>query len=652
MLRLEDISINFAGRLLLTDQSWAVRDRDRVGLVGANGSGKSTLLRVAVGLQESDGGTIRVTRGQTVGYLPQEGATLPDEILRVAVRNARDDMVALERRIDGHLARLERSEADDAEHTRLLDRLQRDQEAFRVGGGYELEAEAGRVLNGLGFPRDRWDARCGDFSRGWQMRIALARLLMLRPDFMLLDEPTNHLDMESRAWLERYLDDYAGAVVVVSHDRHFLDRVVERTTEVEAGELHEYRGNYTVYTAMRAERRQRLSTAQAKETREIERIRQFVAKFRYDKKRASQVQSRIRSLEKRERIEIPGSTQRVRFHFPPAPRCGSPVLRAESLTKSYGKLTVLDDAEMEISRGERVAVVGPNGAGKSTLLRLLAGRERPDGGFAEFGHNVLPAYFAQDQLDEMDGERAVIAELEGAARHLTEQRLRGVLGAFLFAGDDVHKRVAILSGGERNRLALAKILLRGANLLLLDEPTNHLDMLAKEVLLDALRDFTGTVVFVSHDRHFVSALADKVIEVGGGEATTYLEGFEDFLWRKARGMGFEGERIPGLPAPDLWLLTGRHEVASHERKGTAGTAYRERIRRQRAAEKHAREIEQTMARIEELEVGISDLHARMARPEMAVDFAGLASLQAEVDPRRAEVDKLYARWEELQSLIR
>ncbi len=649
MLRLDDISINFAGRLLLRDQSWAVRDRDRVGLVGANGSGKSTLLRVAVGVQESDGGTRQLTRGQTVGYLPQEGATLPDEPLQVAVRNARDDLTILEERIDRHLARLEQVEADDAEHTRLLDRLQRDQEAFRVGGGYELEAEAGRVLNGLGFPRDRWDARCGDFSRGWQMRIALARLLMQRPDFMLLDEPTNHLDMESRAWLERYLDDYPGAVVVVSHDRHFLDRVVERTTEVEGGELHEYRGNYTVYTAMRAERLRRLSAAQAKETREIEKIQQFIAKFRYDKRRAAQVQSRIRALDKRERVEVPGSAQRVRFRFPAAPRCGSPVLRGEGLCKRYGPLTVLDDAELEISRGERVAVAGPNGAGKSTLLRLLAGRERPDGGFAEVGHNVLPAYFAQDQLDEMEGERTVLAELESAARHLSEERLRGVLGAFLFAGDDVHKRVEILSGGERNRLALAKILLRGANLLLLDEPTNHLDMLSKEVLLDSLRDFTGTVVFVSHDRHFVSALADKVIEVGGGQATTYLEGFEDFLWRKAREMGFEGARVPGLPAPDLWLLTGRHEVASGGGRSTAGDAYRKRIRQQRAAEKHAREIERTMARIEELEAEIAGLHATMARPEVSVDHEQLADLQARVEPRQAEVDGLYERWEELQS---
>ena len=648
MLRLDDITVTFGGRVLLDDQSWAVRDRDRVGLVGANGSGKSTLLRVAVGQQEADSGTRQLTRGQTVGYLPQEGVALQEGRLLDVVRGAREDLTELERRVEAHLAELETLDPDCERHARVLDRLQRDQEAFRIGGGYEAEAEAGRVLNGLGFTRDRWERPCGAFSRGWQMRIALARLLMQRPSFMLLDEPTNHLDMESRAWLERFLDEYEGAVVVVSHDRHFLDRVVERTTEVAGGELVEYGGNYTVYAALSAERVRRLSAEQAKQTREVERIRQFIAKFRYDKRRARQVQSRIRTLEKMDRVAAPASGPRVRFRFPPAPRCGSPVLRAEGLRKRYGELTVLEGAELDVSRGDRIAVAGPNGAGKSTLLRLLAGREPPDDGFAELGHNVIPAYFAQDQLAEMDGARTVLAELGSAAAFLTEERLRGVLGAFLFQGDDVHKTVSILSGGERNRLALAKILLRGANLLLLDEPTNHLDMQAKEVLLDALADFNGTVVFVSHDRHFVSALADRIVEVGGGEATLYPEGFEDFLWRKAREMGFEGERVPGVPAPDLWLLTGRHEAATGARKNEAGDAYKDRIRQQRAAEKHAREIEQTVARIETLEAEIAQLHETMARPEVAVNHERLSELQAQVEPRQAEVDGLYSRWEELQ----
>ncbi len=648
MLRLDDITVTFGGRILLADQDWAVRDRDRVGLVGANGSGKSTLLRVAVGQQEADSGVRQLTRGQTVGYLPQEGVSLQDGRLLDVVKGAREDLTELEVRIESHLAELDRLDPQEPRHGQVLDRLQRDQEAFRIGGGYEAEAEAGRVLNGLGFQRDRWERACGDFSRGWQMRIALARLLVQRPSFMLLDEPTNHLDMESRAWLERFLDEYEGAVVVVSHDRHFLDRVVDRTTEVADGELVEYGGNYTVYAALSAERTRRLSAEQAKQTREVERIRQFIAKFRYDKRRARQVQSRIRSLEKMDRVSAPQAGPRVRFRFPPAPRCGSPVLRAEGLHKSYGELTVLEGAELDVSRGDRLAVAGPNGAGKSTLLRLLAGRERPDGGFAELGHNVIAAYFAQDQLDEMDGSHTVLQELASRAAHLSEERLRGVLGAFLFQGDDVHKGVSILSGGERNRLALAKILLRGANLLLLDEPTNHLDMQAKEVLLDALADFTGTVVFVSHDRHFVSALATRTLEVGGGQATMYPEGFEDFLWRKAREMGFEGERVPGVPAPDLWLLTGRHEAASGARRSEAGDVYRDRIRRQRAEERHAREIERTVSRIETLETEIAELHATMARPEVAVDHERLSELQAQVDPRQAEVGELYEKWERLQ----
>ncbi len=650
MLRIEQATLSFAERALLREVDWSVRDRDRVGLVGANGAGKSTLLRVAAGDQELDGGSVSVTRGQTVGYLPQDGTFSGDGALLEEVVAARADLRELEDRVAVHLAALERLDPDGDEHAAALDRLQRDQDAFGVRGGYSLEADAGRILRGLGFSPEDHGRACHQFSRGWQMRIALARMLIQAPSFLLLDEPTNHLDMESRAWLERFLDDYPGAVVVVSHDRHFLDRVIERISEVEAGAVHEYSGNYTAYRAMRAERRQRLSAEQSKQAREITRIQQFIAKFRYDKRRASQVQSRIRTLEKMEHVELPQEQRSVRFRFPPAPRCGAIAVRAEGLSVAYGSLRVLEGVDLEIARAERIAAVGPNGAGKSTLLRLLADRQRPDAGWAELGHNVVPAYFAQDQLEEMDGQRTVMEELAAAIPQAPEERTRGVLGAFLFQGEEVDKPVSVLSGGERNRLALAKILVLGANLLLLDEPTNHLDIRSKEVLLDALRDFGGTVIFVSHDRDFVEQLADGVLEVGGGQARLHRVRFEDFLWTKARELGFEDARVPGVPAPDLWLLGAPPAQGGDDtpQGGGAGDAYRERVRRQRAEERVQREVQRIMARIEELEAAVEALHGEMVRPEVATDYERVGALQQQVQDHEAECAELYRRWEELQ----
>jgi len=430
---------------------------------------------------------------------------------------------------------------------------------------------------------------------------------------------------------------------------------VDRIVEIERGALTTFSGNYTSYSAEKNARVSRLSAAAARQTREVTRIQQFIARFRYDKRRASQVQSRVRMLEKMDLIEVAEGPRRVAFRFPAAPRCGTPVLSVYDLAKAYGDNTVLSGAEFSVGRGERVAVAGPNGAGKSTLLRLLAGRERPDAGAVEPGHNVLTAYFAQDQLEEMDPELTVLQEL---ARHVpgaTEERLRGVLGAFLFQGDDIHKPVEVLSGGEANRLALARILMSGANLLLLDEPTNHLDMTSKDVLLDALKQFTGTVMFVSHDRHFVSALADRVIEVGHGRAELYPGSFEDFLWRKARQMGFTDAGVAGVPAPDLWLLGGQPMLADDPgeekpapKKSSGGDSYRERIRRDRAEERRKRDIDRTMARIEELETAVEAIYEEMALPEVATDHQQVLELQIQVEAHNTEIETLYARWEELQ----
>ncbi len=648
MLRIEEGSLAFGGRALLDEVSWGVPDKGRMGLVGANGAGKSTLLRIAAGHQEMDGGNRQLTRGQTVGYLPQDGVESPEGQLLAVVKDARHDLVRLASRIEGHLAQLETLEANSANHNELLERLQQDQDAFAIGGGYSLESEAGRVLNGLGFPSTDHDKPCSSFSQGWQMRIALARLLLQHPSFLLLDEPTNHLDIESRTWLERFLDGYDGAVVVVSHDRHFLDRVVDRIIEIEGGAVTEYAGNYTSYEAAHDERVRRVTAEQAKQLQEVQRLQQFISRFRYDKRRASQVQSRIRTLAKMEKVDQPKTRRRVRFQFPQAPRCGSPVVLTKDLEVGYGAKPVLSDVELTVARGDNIAVVGPNGAGKSTLLRVLAGRQHAGGGHIELGHNVVTAYFAQDQLAEMNAESTVLKELQAATPQASEERLRGLLGAFLFEGDDVHKPLGVLSGGEINRLALAKILLTGANLLLLDEPTNHLDMASKDVLLEALRSFGGTVLFVSHDRYFVSALADRTVEVGDGTATLYPEGFEDFLWRKARELGHEGHRVSGVLAPDLWLLGERADTGEAPKKAKGGQAHKERIKKQRAEERRQRGIERTMARIEELEAAVEEIHETMAQPEMSTQYEELVSLQKKVDQKKKEIADLYEKWEGLQ----
>ena len=632
----------------MDEVSWGVPDKGRMGLVGANGAGKSTLLRIAAGYQEMDGGVRQLTRGQTVGYLPQDGVESPEGELLAVVKAARDDLVQLSARVETHLAGLETLSAESPEHQDILVRLQQDQDAFAIGGGYSLEAEAGRVLQGLGFPASDHGRPCASFSQGWQMRIALARLLLQHPSFLLLDEPTNHLDIESRTWLERFLDGYNGAVVVVSHDRHFLDRVVDRIVEIEGGAVTEYAGNYTSYEASHAERVRRVSAEQAKQTQEIQRLQQFISRFRYDKRRASQVQSRIRTLAKMDKVDQLVTRRRVRFQFPQAPRCGSPVVMTRDLEVGYGAKPVLEGVELTVARADNIAVVGPNGAGKSTLLRVLAGRQHASGGTIELGHNVVTAYFAQDQLAEMNSEGTVLQELQKSTPAATEERLRGLLGAFLFEGDDVHKPLGVLSGGEINRLALAKILLTGANLLLLDEPTNHLDMASKDVLLDALHSFGGTVMFVSHDRYFVSALADRTVEVGNGAATLYPEGFEDFLWRKAREVGFEGHRVSGVLAPDLWLLGERADVVAAPRKAKGGKAHKERIKQQRLEERRQRDIAKTMARIEELEAAVEAIFETMAQPEMSTEFEKLLALQRDVDRHKKEIAALYETWESLQ----
>ncbi len=546
MIHVEGLSKRYGDRVLLEDVSWHVKKRDRIGLTGPNGSGKTTLLKMLGGLQEADSGSIRMATGTTIGYLPQDGIVLHGRTLYDEVVLAFEDLLAL--RDEQHKIEEAMAEADE-NHTgleKLLERYADVTERFKDRGGWEIEAQVASVLKGLGFSLSDQKRNTEEFSGGWQMRIALAKLLLARPNVLLMDEPTNHLDLPARNWLEEYLGDYPGAVVLVSHDRFFLDATIKRITEVGLKTLTDYHGNYSKYVVEHKARMERLRSAWRRQTDEIEKVQVFINRFRYTATKAKQVQSRIKQLDKVERIEIPPERKKIRFRFPDAPRPGRVVLEAKGVRRAFGENVVLDHVDLLIERGDRIALVGPNGAGKSTLMRILAGVDQPDQGVRVEGHRVVLDYFAQDQAAELNPTRTVYDEMTSASTTTMVPMIRSVLGSFLFEGDDVYKKVAVLSGGERNRLALAKMLLHPSNVLLLDEPTNHLDIDSKEVLLEALAAYKGTLVFVSHDRYFVDRLAEKVIEVGDGEAPLYPGGYEDFLyWKKQQESGEAG------PPPDL-----------------------------------------------------------------------------------------------------
>jgi len=552
MIHVEGLGKRYGERVLLEDVSWHVRKRDRIGLAGPNGAGKTTLLRMLAGLEEPDAGAIRMASDTTIGYLPQDGIVHHGRTVRQEVVLAFEELLVLkdeQHRIEDALAHATEEEGG---HEKLLERYAEVTERFKQLGGWEIDARVAAVLKGLGFSPADEERNTEEFSGGWQMRIALAKLLLARPNLLLMDEPTNHLDLPARNWLEEYLVDYPGSVVLVSHDRYFLDATIRRITEVGLRTLTDYHGNYSKYVVDHTARMERLRESWRRQTEEIEKTQAFINRFRYQATKARQVQSRIKMLDKVERIEIPPERKKIRFKFPEAPRPGRVVLELKGARRAYGDNVVLGHVDLLVERGDRIALVGPNGAGKSTLMRILAGVDRPDAGVRLEGHRVVTDYFAQDQAATLDASRTVHEEMTSASPTTMVPMIRTILGGFLFEGDDVYKKVAVLSGGERNRLALARMLLNPSNVLLLDEPTNHLDLDSKEVLLDALSDYAGTLVFVSHDRYFVDRLANKVIEVGGGEAPLYPGGYEDFVyWKKQRESGADAPPSAAQPARPL-----------------------------------------------------------------------------------------------------
>src|ERR1700757_1339880 len=541
MIQLSGAGKRFGHKLLFENVDWLITPRDRIGLVGGNGTGKSTLMKVLAGMDTFDYGSLTIAKGTSAGYLPQDGLTLSGRTVFAECMSVFDDLRAMEQELESLMHSMAELDHTSPEYASVADRYQRVEHEFRTRDGYSIEAEVGRVLMGLGFGKEDWHRRTDEFSGGWQMRLALAKRLLQSPNLLLLDEPTNHLDLEARNWLEEYLQNYPNAFLLISHDRYFLDVTVDKIAEIWNKRFWFYTGNYDKFLAQKTQRNEQLTASYKNQRDRIEQLEMFINRFRYQATKAKQVQSRIKELEKMDRIEIPPEEKTIHFSFPQPKASGRIVAEFEGVAKKYpgrngsAEKEVFRDVNLMIERGDRIALVGVNGAGKSTLIKLLAGTEPLSEGEFRLGHNVLPDYFAQDQYKELDPDARMIDDLSGASPRSTETELRSLLGCFLFSEDDVFKKIGVLSGGERGRYALLRLLLHPANFLLLDEPTNHLDLRAKDVLLDALVKYTGTVVFVSHDRYFIDKLATRVFEVGDGKVEVFPGNYEDYLWRKQGG---------------------------------------------------------------------------------------------------------------------
>lgn len=635
MVSLENVTVSFGGTDLFRDVQLMVNQQDRIGLVGRNGAGKSTLFHVIAGDMAPSEGRVNRPHDLRIGFLAQHIARRDDRSVMGETLEAFEELNAIERelaRINALLTSAEGGSPQD--HDRLATRLADLTDRYHLMGGGREEALAERTLLGLGFEREQFDQPTIQLSGGWRMRIELAKILLRTPDLLLLDEPTNHLDIESIQWLEDYLKDYAGALILVSHDRRFLDTVTTRTVELSLGKARSFNVPYTQYMALRKEQHAQQEAAYRNQQREIEKTEDFINRFRYKPAKSNQVQSRIRMLEKMELVEVEETdNSKLSIRFPPAPRAGDTVLRVEDVAMGFGGKTVFSDAHFSVERGEKVAFVGRNGEGKTTMARVILGELQPTKGDVKIGYNVEIGYFAQDQESVLDPSLTVFETVDRVAVGSIRTKIRDLLGAFLFRGEDVDKPVRVLSGGERNRLAMVKLMLHPYNLLILDEPTNHLDIQAKDILKQALQRYDGTLILVSHDRDFLSGLVGKVYEFGHGRVREHLGGIEDFL--SARKLA-DLEQLNATEVADVAADSTKPKSASREE-------WKQRKQRDNEIQRHRRTIEQLEREIANGEAKQKEMEAQLANPG---NTENIECLLQEYNGLKAQVARLMKQWEE------
>jgi ATP-binding cassette, subfamily F, member 3 len=642
LLQLQNLSVHFPGRTLFADVTWPIFRGERYGLVGPNGAGKTTLLKMLIGEFEPSSGEIIRSRGLTFGYLPQTGISHTGRTLFETAWDGIPDLPKMELEIDAVRTELEKNPEDQE----LLERLGVLQHRWQDLEGYRAEARVAAILHGLNFRESDYTRRVEEFSGGWQMRIALARLLLKDPDLLLLDEPTNHLDLQTLLWLENYLSDYDGTQIIVSHDRSFLDRAVDCIAELDREVLTLFPGNYTDYESSIENRQELLERQQEKLALQRKHLESFVERFRYKASKAKQAQSRVKMLEKLDRVEIKTAGKRVRFKFPSASPSGHTVLELEDVAKRFGDLEVFRGVNLVLRRGERVAIVGVNGAGKSTFCRLVAGSDQASEGSIKLGHNVIVDYFAQEADAHLNQQNTVLDEMENSSREMTQTQLRGLLGAFLFSGDDVYKKVSVLSGGEKSRLALARMLLHPSNLIILDEPTNHLDMASQDVLLDALRAYDGTLLVVSHDRYFLDRLVDRVIEFENGSVHDWPGTLSQYIERKGLIAvdSAPSERVPVVEAQQKQIGTRK----SKEQKRAEAEIRNQFSRMIRELQE---KCDKTQAQIDQLENRKTKLEATLSDDKFYNDAERSRETVTEYRRIQAELPGLVDSWEENASKL-
>jgi ATP-binding cassette subfamily F protein 3 len=636
MISVNNLSIHFGGKYLFNDVSVSVLPEDNIGLVGRNGAGKSTLLKIIKGQTLPEEGKIIIPNDYKIGYLPQELEINSEKTVYIEAESALSEL----KEIEGNISALgeeisQRTDYESESYLKLVENLSEANERYRILGGQSSEADIVKVLTGLGFTPDDFHRTVNEFSGGWKMRIELAKILLAKPDCLLLDEPTNHLDIESVMWLEGFLKVYPGSLIMVSHDKSFLNAVTNRTIEISKGKIYDIKGNYEKYLVVREEQRQQEQNAFKNQQRQIAQTQRFIDRFKSKASLASRAQSRVKKLEKMTKIEVDlEDTSKIHFNFVDAPRSGEIVVDAKNYSKSFGDLNVLKNVDFQLGRGERVAFVGKNGEGKSTLSRIIAGEDSGNGEL-KIGHNVLIGYYAQDQADILDPEATVFDIIDRAAQGEMRMQIRNLLGSFLFSGDSVYKKVRVLSGGEKSRLSLCRLLLQQFNLLILDEPTNHLDMTSKDVLKDALMNYNGAMIIVSHDRDFLRGLTDKTIHFKSNRLKEYPGGIDEFIEKQ------ELENLQQLE------ISKKAKVQETSKPGQAKLDREEKKRQQREANKIQKMINISEEKIEKLESEIATKEELFSDPKFYEDAEKSAEMQKQYDQLKKDLDEEMQSWEEL-----